>query len=726
MLPLAESGLPTGSEYLRADVKRELPEMSARVAGYDGAAPLCVCGPPGSGKTSALAARAIRLSSGGPIVVVCPNAASCTAFGAAIQARGGVGNPIVVDTLAGHAAAWMRAEFAASGASPDLVVGSDVDSVALARAAGKPILDMTWPGFRSSDFTLDLPFLGRPDIFFEEAAALFRQLRRWGISADEFDVRCAAGLSEFYGEDVERARVFCADANVRSRASSRGRDALTADAARLRTQKHAERELSKLLSYLYREYRTAARGARVLCGEDVVDEALQWLGRDRGACERVAARFCAIIVDDAEDAEPAVAAIVELMTAAGLTDVAAAYSEASAIDGIGGRRIFMLGDGAHRVEFPPPVPAETPIAAAARFDGEAAEADAVAGSIRELLAQGTPPADIMVLARDADGAAVYNRLLGERGVPITASPTAWQAPHDIADLLALACIVADPYDHAHLMRVLSSPLVGLSDFSLLTLCRDPVDAGQLSLDVGLDDMRIKGARAMAPTTLADNALYGNADLNLADHARASLIAFRQRWSEWRRECANRSVPSALAYLIEAAGFRASWHAAPHHLRGRLANDATRLLAGAAGSSRMSLHDVACALEEGFGCIAPAADVPDAVACRTINGAKGLRKPYVFVMGVAHERFPRVYISRSMAFSKNFGLIVRENVAGPAPQTAKFAWYYAKYDAKQRYLEEERRALRYALSRATRAAHASGFGKPPRWAAGQDLLADHGA
>ncbi|MDQ6781346.1 MAG: hypothetical protein M3Z37_09385, partial [Candidatus Eremiobacteraeota bacterium] len=58
----------------------------------------------------------------------------------------------------------------------------------------------------------------------------------------------------------------------------------------------------------------------------------------------------------------------------------------------------------------------------------------------------------------------------------------------------------------------------------------------------------------------------------------------------------------------------------------------------------------------------------------------------------------------------------------AAQTAKFAWYYAKFGAKDMYLEEERRALDYGLSRATVSAAASGFGSPPRWAKQQDLLA----
>ena len=107
----------------------------------------------------------------------------------------------------------------------------------------------------------------------------------------------------------------------------------------------------------------------------------------------------------------------------------------------------------------------------------------------------------------------------------------------------------------------------------------------------------------------------------------------------------------------------------------------------------------------------------------IVDVKGEYFMHVIVAGVARERFPRVYVSRAMAFSRKYGLIVRENVADGAAQTAKFAWYYTKFDAKRRYLEGERRALRYGLSRGISSSAATGFGTPPRWAKDEDLLAE---
>jgi len=709
------------SGSLLAEQPVALSEAQRSVASFEGPSPLLVTGPPGSGKTTALAALAGRWAQAGPVTVICANSSSRAAF-LETTARLRITDGIVVDTLPGHFASWMRREFAASGASPRLAVGAEADSIALVREAGRTILDMTWPGFRSTEFVLDLPFLARPDVFFEETARLFQQLRRRLVDPERFSAGCAAGIEAFYGADVERARALCADGSVRSNASRRGREAMSATVDQLRVQRRAERDLAVMLVFLYTEYAGLARGRSVLCAEDVIAEGVAWLERDPDAVARLAARSGGFVVDDAEDAEPALAPLLEIFGRAGDMRLAAAISPSSAIEGIRGRRALLLDVSVEKIVLPPP--ASRCATTAARFADEGAEADAIARDIRDLLDKGSRPSDVLVLTRDRHAAAIYVRALRERGVPIAAPHDSWQAPEDIADLLALACVVDDPYDHAHLLRVLSSPVVALSDLSLLRLCRDPEDADQLALDVGLDDARLSGGRGVASTTLAENVLYGLADQRLSEDARVSLVTFRERSKVWRTACARMGPPSALAYLCEVGGFRAEWHAAPEHLRERLSEDGRRLIAAACGLSG-GLGEAARTLESGLAAIEPSKPGGDAVVSETIAGVKGSRAPYVFVTGVAHNRFPRIYVSHALSFTKQWGLIARENVAGGASQTAKFAWYYAKHGAKRMYIEEERRALAYALSRADIAAHATGYGSTPRWAADQDLLSGYG-
>ena len=55
---------------------------------------------------------------------------------------------------------------------------------------------------------------------------------------------------------------------------------------------------------------------------------------------------------------------------------------------------------------------------------------------------------------------------------------------EIYDLIALCAVIDDPTDQGDLLRVLSSPVVGLCDANLWALCKDPAQALQLSLEVG--------------------------------------------------------------------------------------------------------------------------------------------------------------------------------------------------------------------------------------------------
>ncbi len=312
-----------------------------------------------------------------------------------------------------------------------------------------------------------------------------------------------------------------------------------------------------------------------------------------------------------------------------------------------------------------------------------------------------------------------------RGLPVDAPLARFETPNDIADWLALAAVVDDPYDHEHMLRVLASPLLGLSDASIYALCEDTTAVTQLALEVGVNDERKRPGKGRQRTALARNMLEGTVDKRLPEATRETVARFRAQLEAWRTRFAGASPAAQIAGLARAGGFMRRWESAPQHRRPRLLDDAQRVLeafaaAGASGAQR-GVSELVRALEDDMALLRPALRTREAIACDTISAAKGERWPHVFVIGLAHERFPRIYVSRAMAFSRTYGLIVRENVAPGASQTAKFAWYYARFEAKQLYLAEERRALRYGLSRGLVSASATGFGKPPRWAKDADLM-----
>lgn len=687
-----------------------------------------VIGLPGSGKTTALAARAIAFRKrGANPLIMCSHASGCESFREALQRLGtsdAQQRPYRIATLAEHAAGWLSSGYLSAGAAPQTAVGGRGATRHILATAARGLLEMSWPMFARSDINLDLPHLSRPEAFLDEAASLFSLLQRARITPEEFEEGCAAGIAAFYGERVERALVLIADPVVRRRASGRGRDACRASAESLMAQRTAERDTAAILTQLYRNYRTVAASMALRSPEDIVDAAIRWLSDDEGAALCIAGSFDALLVDDAEDAEPGLIALVQALRRSRAFSVTLAGYESGRVDGFEGRRSALTSHtGAERIDLPPL--AFAPPAQLQRFADEAAEMDWLADRISDLLREGASPESIALVSRTEHAAAVYAQALRAHGIPVTRPASMFERDDDIADLLALAALVDDSTDQPHLLRVLSSPLVGLSDASLWVLCRDPSERQQLALDVGAAHVAARSV-SPKPDTLARNLLAGSADAGLPESTRSMLAAFRQDLARWRTECRGMSALQRLLHLADAAGFRDRWHSASGPERERLLDDLRRLAQAASQAETLcgarDFATIARLIDEGVVALAPAKRVKGAVVTDSIVALKGRRVDHIFVAGVAHERFPRIYTSHAMAFSRTYGLIVRENITRGAAQTAKFAWYYAKFAAKAMYLDEERRALGYGLSRARATATATGFGTPPYWAREHDLLA----
>jgi len=679
----------------------------------------------GAGKTTALALIAAERAALGRVLVICSHDAACRAFDRALAASGGASESIVVDTLVGHLARMLRDGYASAAITPRFLIGGPAASYAAVERAARGLLDLSWPELCDGSIDLDLPFARRPGALLESADALFQLLRRSRVSAAEFETCCIAGVSAFYGDDVEQARDLLVQVQRTGRGSKRAREAMLASEAGLRTQRRAERDLARVLAHLYREYLGVARQATMKSESEIVGFAMDWLSSDASVAAGAFSGCAAIAVDDSEDAEPALGEFLAIAADAGVAFIAVAGHEASAIDELHGRRALSVPPAAQVAVAGPPLPG--PAVDAHRFADELEETDWIADRVGGLLGAGIQPGEIAILARDADAASVYAGLLAARGLPALPPPHAYAAPDDIADLFALAHVVDDPYDQARVLRVLASPLVGFSDATLWALCGDASGAAQLELDVGGGEQKRGRDRGAVRTLLTDNVLYGGADKALPETTREVLRRFRDRLTTWRAACAALAPSEAFALLARDSGFMLRWRRQPAFAMSRLIGDATRIeeaiasavSAGVAGSLRSAIG----ALEEGIIEPRAAARTAGALVCDGIVGVKGERFAHVVVAGVAHERFPRIYVARAMAFSRKYGLIVRDNVADGAAQTAKFAWYYAKFEAKRRYLDGERRVLRYGLSRGVGSAAATGYGTPPHWAKDEDLLAE---
>jgi|GEM_PF-1393528 len=711
-----------------SDVRLVLTAAQRRVADTQPGATISIVGPAGSGKTTALAAHAEQLEAQGQkALVICSHPSGVRAFHdarAALGARSAAADAesSSVATLSDHAASWMHASYAAARVSPNLRVGDQTATRTLVLRAARGLLDMSWPLFARVQLNLDLPHLSRPDAFLDEAASLITLLQRTRIGPEEFEAGCAAGLAAFYGENVERAVVLLHDPQVRERASQRGREACRASATALALQRAAERDVAAILAQLYREFLAAATLADLRSPEDIIDAAIRWLGHDQRSAQEIMRPFASIIVDDAEDGEPGLSALVSVLKDASGGRLLVAGWEHSRIDGLEGRRSGLsLADGGTQTDLAPLGAKPTPHFE--RLASETQEVAWLAARITDLLGQGESAEAIAVLCRGEDTAAAYARLLREYSLSISLPGSAYESEAELLDLLSLCALVQDPFQPDHLLRVLSSGLFGFSDATLWTLCRDPLAAAQLALPVG--EPSPSAHAGSGGTTLASNVLFGAADALLDEPQRLTLSLFRTQLAQWQRAARSLSAPQLLANIVATGGFLQHWQQETPYIATRLIEDARRLIESVSvmeSASPVSFADAASRFAQGTLWLPRAQPAAGAVVSTSIAAAKGRRWPHVFVAGIAHERFPRVYTSHAIAFSRTYGLIVRENVARGASQTAKYAWYYAKFAAKSMYLDGERDALHYGLARATVSATASGYGSPPRWAREQDLLA----
>ncbi|MBV8365171.1 MAG: hypothetical protein JO194_01605, partial [Candidatus Eremiobacteraeota bacterium] len=417
-----------------------------------------VTGPPGSGKTTALAARAHRLAQHAPVHVICSHASGVAVFERHIEHLGG-SRLVRVATAPEHCVHWLRTHYALAGVQPDVALGGEAAARANVRKAADGLLNMSWPEVSGEDLDLDVPFLSRVDKFLDEAAVLIRQLRGGRVSPDEFERTCALGATSFYGDGVEAALVKASDPQVGQRVGRRGREALRAGAAVLQQQKRAERACALLLSRLYREYLHVARTAQLISEEDALDECVRWLAADRASARAIAGSSSALLVDDAEDANAALSELLTILHQEGMLTITIAGWPEAAIDGLEGRRSALAALPAdQRVELAPLSAAPAPLFR--RFADEAEEVAALTLALRDLLRQGVPPDAIAVLTRSPDAAAIYARALRAAGLPADAPLADFEEPAQISDWLALAAVVDDQHDHAHWLRVLASPLVG--------------------------------------------------------------------------------------------------------------------------------------------------------------------------------------------------------------------------------------------------------------------------
>lgn len=407
------------------------------IAGH-GEGPLLVFGHPGSGRTSALAARFAALVDAGvrPEQILClVGSGSTEPLRRRVDAIVGAlpHDELQVLTVAAAAARLLRDEAIGAGLDPFAVTATRTDRLALllGRIDELPL--------RHHDLG------GRPALLI-------------GALLERIDALKAAGIT---AGDLEAWAARLPDGEPRT----------------LR-----EREFAQIITA---HDRMLEQGGLLDAGEAVL-AAQRALERGDLIRARVAARWRHLLVDDLEDVTPAQLRLIELLCAPSGDLVATVDSDGRiSADGLSAERIAGLvahGIGGHRTSTvdlgpsrrcPPQVAtiaaveaagvATEPCVRALRAESVRAEAQAVAEIVAGLIASGAEPETIAVLVpsvrRDGQAPALA---LSERAVPHRlAGAAALLGQAEVRDVVAWLRLLSDPSDATAAVRALTRPPIAL-------------------------------------------------------------------------------------------------------------------------------------------------------------------------------------------------------------------------------------------------------------------------
>lgn len=683
---------------------------------------LAICGPPGTGKTAALRARAERA------VARTPGADPLWLADRASFGRYAAG----VLELAGSA----------------IAIVDDVEAETTFAAACEPLFALNWEEIVSEQLDPEVPGLRSPGRFLESAFRLIRKLREARIGPEEFLARALAGATEFYANPPNFA-----DPALLLAVGEAYRDSLAVSATELQRQYRREIDLAKILAKLYARYVELAESEGRMTGRDAVDAAIARLQADESLRERLRARHRFAFVDDAEEVTAGEIELLRALFGSGLPGVSLGGDSASAFSGApAGGGSAAIAAATVRVELtqqhrsPPAIElacrhliAPAPLTASGlepalelfRAATPRAEAAFIAARVREWLDSGTPANRIAVLFRSVAAVEPYEAALLDRNVPVvTGGDVNVFTDRRALDALALLWNVYDPFRHDWLLRTLNGNAFALSDASLAILCGEP-PSPQTPLFVFEDEPSptVRSSRwdPKRDLRLGWNVVHGDRDAEMSPQARGRVERFRtlrRGWIEamhrepfarfarrvWKDGLAREGAPNsaranAQALVLERLLAR---------LDAFLGEDSARTAGDAlAYANRRARSDLESCEDAGG---------EDGVRLLSVEAARGREFDRVVVGDVRAGAFPRWYSPDAFLFSPRLGMIPKENAGeAHAARTARFTYYMTRNKVREKYNARERRALVYALRRARVSALVTASQPPTRGVAAPELF-----
>jgi DNA helicase-2/ATP-dependent DNA helicase PcrA len=305
------------------------------------------------------------------------------------------------------------------------------------------------------------------------------------------------------------------------------------------------------------------------------------------------------------------------------------------------------------------------------FDTASAEADGVAGLIRERLQAGARPRDLAVLVRSNDDAEAFLRALNVEGIPHRFSGSrGLYAREEVRLLVSFLKVLADPEDSVSLFYLAASEVYRVPEMELLRLNHYARRKTRPLLEVlrGLpqneDLAGVSGeTRAAAARLLAD---LERAAAEVPRRRTGEVLYGYLQWSGLLGRLSKQASAEAEAKIRNIARFFETVKAygdVAEHDRVPAFVAHLDLLRDAGDDPAVAEADVA----------------DDAVHVLTVHKAKGLEFPTVFIVGCAEGKFPLQRRGEGISLPE---ALLREDV-----------------DVGSGHLHEERRLFYVAMTRA---------------------------
>ena len=585
----------------------------------------------------------------------------------------------------------------------DVTLVDDVDAELLFAQACAPLFALEWNEFSADQLDPEVPGLRSPERFLRSAFRLIRRLRDADVAPAFFLSRALTGATEFYARPPNFA-----DPALLSSTKHCYHDSLAVTRDELARQRRRETDLAKILAKLFERYVELVESAGRMTGRDAAIAAAVLLEHNSELAATLRARHRFAFVDDAQELTKAHLRLLRGIFGerlGGVTlcgDPSSVLSEARMTNP---KETFALASasielhGSHR----------SAAVQLERVGSAKAEAVLIAARVAEWIDAGTAPHRIAVILRSVRNAELYEEALLERNVPVLLSGDSNVFTDRRAlDALALLWNVYDPFRHEWLLRTLGNRAFGLSDASLAVLCSEPPDPQRALF--AFDEEPAPTVRATRWNPKRDlrlgwNVIRGERDEALTDEAAARLKRFRnlrERWVAamhelaferfarlvWSEGLARDGDPGSARARAQQAVLRRLLD----RLNAFLAQNPAATIAGILeyGRQRMESDLETCRLDESEGF----------VHLLSAEATRGREFEHVVVANVRPGGFPRWYAPDAFLFSPRYGMIPKDNVGDArATRTAKFSYYVFRSKASQQYYDRERRAFRYAVSRA---------------------------